>query len=98
MISNGDCDADRYRGRLRSVRARGYNVQGRQTVDPSWNKATSNNIDIYCNSLLIATVANIPGFYTDHIGGRGKGTYTYKVCEGGTENSNQVTVRLGGGG
>jgi hypothetical protein len=72
-------------------------VQGRQTVDLSWNAATSNNIYIYCNSLLIATVPNIPGFYTDHIGVRGKGIYTYKVCEGDTENSNQVTVRLGGG-
>ena len=78
--------------------ARGYKVRGRQTVDLSWNGATSNNIDIYCNSLLIATVPNIAGFYTDHIGVRGKGTYTYKVCEGDTENSSQVKVRLGSGG
>jgi hypothetical protein len=38
--------------------------------------------------VLIATVPNILGFYTDHIGVRGKGTYTYKVCEAGTQNSN----------
>jgi hypothetical protein len=78
--------------------ARGYKVQGQQRVDLSWNGATSNNIDIYRNNVLIATVSNIPGFYTDNIGARGKGTYTYRVCDTGTQHcSNQVTVRFGGG-
>jgi hypothetical protein len=78
--------------------ARGYKVQGQQRVDLSWNGATSNNIDIYRNNALVATVPNIPGFYTDQIGVRGKGTYTYRVCDAGTQNcSNQVTVRFGGG-
>ena len=45
-------------------------------MDLSWNGATSNNIDIYRNGVLITTVPNIPGFYTDNIGVRGKGTYT----------------------
>jgi hypothetical protein len=82
-----------------TLSARGYKVQGQQAVDLSWNGATSNNIDVYRNGVLIATVSNIPGFYTDHIGARGKGTYTYRVCEAGTQNcSNQVTVRFGGGG
>jgi len=78
--------------------ARGYKVQGQQRVDLSWNGATSNNIDIYRNGVLIATVPNTPGFYTDNIGARGKGTYTYRVCNAGTQNcSNQVTVKFGGG-
>src|SRR6266545_1162923 len=82
-----------------TLSARGYKVQGRQAVDLSWTGATSNSIDVYRNGVLIATVPNIPGFYTDHIGARGKGTYTYRVCEAGTQNcSNQVTVRFGGGG
>ena len=81
-----------------TLSARGYKVQGRQTVDLSWNGATSNNIDIYRNGVLIASAPNIPGFYTDHIGTRGKGTYTYRVCEAGTQNcSNEATVRFGGG-
>src|SRR6266498_1028014 len=81
-----------------TLSARGYKVQGQQAVDLSWNGATSNNIDVYRNGVLIATVPNIPGFYTDHIGTRGKGTYTYRVCDAGTQNcSNQVTVRFGGG-
>ena len=79
--------------------ARGYKVQGQQRVDLSWNGATSNSIDIYRNNVLIATVSNIPGFYTDTIGARGKGTYTYRVCDTGTQHcSNQVTVKFGGGG
>jgi hypothetical protein len=73
-------------------------VRGRQIVDLSWNGATSNNIDIYRNGALIATVPNIPGFYTDQIGVRGKGTYTYSVCDAGTQDcSNQVMVKFGGG-
>jgi serine protease len=74
-------------------------VQGKQTVDLTWTGGTSSNVDIYRNGVLIATVPNIPGFYTDHIGARSRGTYTYKVCDAGTQNcSNQVTVRFGGGG
>ena len=82
-----------------TLSARGYKVQGQQRVDLSWNGASSNNIDVYRNGVLIVTVPNIPGFYTDNIGVRGKGTYTYRVCGAGTQNcSNQVTVRFGGGG
>lgn len=74
-------------------------MQGRQAVDLSWTGATSNNIDVYRDTVLIAMVPNIPGFYTDHIGVRGSGRYTYKVCEAGSQNcSNEVTVRFGGGG
>jgi hypothetical protein len=81
-----------------TLSGRGYKVQGQQRVDLSWNGATSNTIDIYRNNVLIASVSNIPGFYTDNIGARGKGTYTYRVCGAGTQNcSNQVTVRFGGG-
>src|SRR5262249_16050304 len=82
-----------------TLSARGYNVQGQHRVDLSCNGATSNNIDIYRNGVLITTVPNVPGFYTDNIGARGKGTYTYRVCGAGTQNcSNQVTVKFGGGG
>jgi Zinc carboxypeptidase len=81
-----------------TLSARGYKVQGQQRVDLSWNGASSNNIDIYRNGVLVATVPNIPGFYTDNIGARGKGTYIYRVCGAGTQNcSNQATVRFGGG-
>jgi len=81
-----------------TLQARGYKVHGLQTVDLFWNGVTSANVDIYRNGVLIATVLNDGGFYTDHIGRNGRGTYTYRVCEAGTGNcSNQVTVRFGGG-
>jgi len=81
-----------------TLNARSYKVQGRQTVDLSWNGATSNNIDIYRNGVLFVFVPSVPALYTDHIGARGKGTYLYRVCDTGTQNcSNQVTVRFGGG-
>jgi hypothetical protein len=82
-----------------TLSARGYKVHGRQRVDLSWNGATSNTIDVYRNGVLIATVSKIPGFYTDNIGARGKGTYIYRFCNAGTQNcSSQVPVKFGGGG
>ena len=75
-----------------TLTARGYKVRGRQTVDLSWSGATSNNVDIYRNNVRIITTAN-DGLYTDSIGGRGHATYTYRVCNAGTQAcSNQVTV------
>jgi hypothetical protein len=66
-------------------------------VDLFWNGATSANIDIYRNGVLIATVLNNGGFYTDYINRNGRGTYTYTVCEAGTGNcSDEVTVSFGG--
>jgi serine protease len=67
-------------------------VQGRHTVDLSWSGATTPNVDVYRNSVLITNTLN-DGFYTDSIGGRGHATYTYQVCEEGTNTcSNQATV------
>jgi hypothetical protein len=41
---------------------------------------------------LIATPTN-DGFYTDRIGGRGRGSFRYQVCNTGTQTcSNQATV------
>ena len=72
-------------------------VQGRHTVDLSWNGAASAYIDIYRDGGVIATVPN-NGAYKDFIGVRGGNIrYIYKVCDAGTQNcSNQVTVRFGG--
>jgi hypothetical protein len=85
---NSDPDSEPTPKQITLSAARGYKVQGQQAVDFSWNGATSNNIDICHNGALVPTVPKIPGFYTDHIGVRGKGAYTYKVSEGGTQNSN----------
>jgi len=81
-----------------TLHARGYKVHGLQTVDLFWSGPSSGNIDIYRNGVLIVTVPNQGGFYTDNINRNGKGTYVYRVCDAGTQNcSNQVTVKFGGG-
>ena len=72
--------------------ARGYKVQGRHAVDLSWSGAAGSNVDIYRNGVVVGTTGN-DGFYTDSPGGRGHATYTYKVCQAGSQTcSNQVTV------
>ena len=61
-------------------------------MDLSWSGATSSNVDVYRNNVRIVTTAN-DGFYTDPIGRRGHGTYTYQVCNQGNQTcSNQATV------
>jgi hypothetical protein len=75
-----------------TLSARGYKVQGRQTVDLSWSGATSSNVDVHRSGVVIARTPN-DGFYTDSIGGRGHGSYTYRVYEAGTTTcSNDATV------
>jgi serine protease len=68
-------------------------VHGIDTANLSWSGATSANVDIYRNGLLIATVPSTPGSYTDSTGQKGHGTFTYQVCNQGTQTcSNQATV------
>jgi len=75
-----------------TLSAGGYKVHGRQTVDLSWMGATSGNVDIYRNGVMIVTTLN-DGFYTDSPDGRGHATYTYQVCNAGSQTcSNQATV------
>jgi hypothetical protein len=76
-----------------TLTASGRKVHGIDTVDLVWHEAPSTNVDIYRNGVIIATVPNTPSSYTDSTGQRGHATFTYKVCEAGTQNcSNQVTV------
>jgi len=78
-----------------TLAANGHKVHGFDTVDLSWSGATSSMVDIYRNGVVIATVPSAPGSYTDNTGQKGRATFTYKVCEAGTQNcSNQVTVRF----
>ena len=75
-----------------TLSARGYKVQGQRRVDLSWSGATSSNVDVYRNGGVIVTTGN-DGFYTDPVGGHGHATFTYQVCNAGTNTcSNQATV------
>jgi subtilisin family serine protease len=70
----------------------GYKVKGVQHADLTWSGATSTDVDVYRNGSRIATTVN-DGAYTDNIGDKGGGSYTYAVCEAGTSTcSNEATA------
>jgi hypothetical protein len=75
-----------------TLSATGHKVGGINTVRLTWSGATSANIDVYRNSVLITTVPNT-GTYSDSTGDTGRARYTYHVCAAGTQTcSNDVTV------
>ncbi len=49
-------------------------------------------VDVFRNGAFITNVRN-DGSFTDRIGGSGPGTFTYQVCNRGTQTcSNEATV------
>ncbi|MEX2183071.1 MAG: S8 family serine peptidase [Chloroflexota bacterium] len=64
-----------------SVRA--YKIKGVRYADLTWSPSGSGNVDVYRNGAKVTTTQN-DGFHTDPVGGRGAGTYTFKVCLAGT--------------
>jgi PKD repeat protein len=75
-----------------TLQATGYKVKGRQQVDLTWSGATGTSVNVFRNGTSIATTAN-DGAYTDAIGAKGGGSYTYRVCQAGTSTcSGNVTV------
>lgn len=69
-----------------------YKVRGSLYADLTWSGATSDNVDIYRDGVLITTTTN-DGFETDATGQKGGGNATYQVCEEGTTTcSNEVAV------
>src|SRR5215475_10435382 len=76
------------------LQASGRKVGGIDTSRLTWSGATSNNIDVYRDGVVIATVPNT-GTYTDSTGTTGRARFTYKVCEAGSQTcSNEVTLRF----
>jgi len=77
-----------------TLTALGRKVGGINTVRLRWSGATSNQVDIYRDDVVIVTTAN-DGSYIDSTGDTGRAQYTYKVCEAGTQTcSNEVRVRF----
>ena len=75
-----------------SLSARGYKTRGVRAVDLTWSGATT-SVDVYRNNVRILTGTANDGFQTDNIGGKGAGTFTYRVCNTGTSTcSNNSTV------
>lgn len=77
-----------------TLRAQKEKVQGTNTVRLSWSGATSENIDLYRNGVVVATTAN-DGSYDDFTGDTGRAEYSYMVCEAATSTcSMDVVVRF----
>jgi len=75
-----------------SLKASGRKLGGTNTVRLTWSGATSSNIDVFRDGMLVATVPNT-GADTDSTGETGRARYTYDVCEAGTSTcSNDATV------
>jgi hypothetical protein len=69
-------------------------VEGINTVRLTWSGATSTDIDVYRDAVLIVTTAN-DGSYTDSTGDTGRARYMYRVCEAGTSTcSNNARARF----
>ena len=74
-----------------SVAARQNN--GRWFADLTWTGTTGPRVDIYRNSALRRGGVRDRGSFSDALGRRPSGTYTYEVCEAGTTDcSNEASV------
>jgi PQQ enzyme repeat len=77
-----------------TLRAQGKKVGGINTSRLKWRGATSANVDVNRDGVVIATTPN-DGLYDDSTGTTGQASFMYKVCEAGTQNcSNTVTVNF----
>src|SRR5438105_2516660 len=75
-----------------TLSARKKKINGINSARLTWSGATSANVDVYRNDVLIATTPN-DGQYSDSTGDTGQAQYVYRVCEAGTGTcSNDVTV------
>ena len=75
-----------------TLSAVGRKVNGINTARLTWTGATSNQVDVFRNNVLITTTPN-DGRYDDSTGDTGRARYTYKVCEASTQTcSNNVRV------
>ncbi|NVK88313.1 MAG: S8 family serine peptidase [Gammaproteobacteria bacterium] len=63
--------------------ASGYKIRGRHHIDLTWSGAAGTSVDIFQNGSLLTTTAN-DGAYTVATSNRGGASYTFRVCEAGT--------------
>jgi hypothetical protein len=98
-VVNGRVDIGSFEVQLQTVviqlQASGRKVGGINTVRLTWSGATSTNVDVYRDNMLLVTTAN-DGSYRDSTGDTGRARYTYRVCEAGTQtcsNNARVTFR-----
>ena len=72
----------------------GFKVKGVRNVDLTWTPTGGGTMDVYLGSSIVATTPN-DGAHTYDIGGKGAGSFTFKVClTGTTVCSNTSTVNF----
>ena len=72
--------------------ALGSVAKNKRAIDLSWSGSSASQVDVYRNGSVIATTAN-DGAYTDSVSARKSATYTYRICEAGTQTcSNDASV------
>ena len=69
----------------------GRKVKRQQKADLRWSGGSWPAVDIYRNGTRRATVANT-GSYTDSIGGKAGGLYTYYICNSTTTDCSNTVV------
>jgi aqualysin 1 len=75
-----------------TLAAGGYKVKRVMYADLTWAGAAGTHVDVYRNGTIVVTTDN-DGAHTDKIGNVGGSSYTYRVCEAGTNScSNSATV------
>jgi subtilisin family serine protease len=73
--------------------ARGYKVKGRQQVDLTWSGATTSPVAVYRNGSFLWNTGN-DGSVTDPIGIKGGGSWSYRLCETGSNTTCSSTVTV----
>lgn len=70
-----------------------YKVRGLNHADITWTGNSSSEVDVYRDGQRITTTNGAT--FTDETGSRGSPTYSYQVCEAGTDTcSEEVDVRF----
>ncbi|WLQ52506.1 S8 family serine peptidase [Streptomyces poriferorum] len=67
------------------MKAVGSRWLGLRSAALTWNGATTEKVEVVRDGKVVATVPNT-GRYTDRIAGRGRPSYTYRLCDVGTRH------------
>lgn len=75
-----------------TLTVRAYKVKGDRRADLTWSNLSATSASVYRNNSRVYSGSN-GGKYTDPIGGKGAGTFSYRVCDGtNTTCTNTVSV------
>ena len=73
----------------------GFKVKGVRNVNLTWTPTGGGTMDVYLGSSIVVDVTPNDGAHTYVIGGKGAGSFTFKVCQTGTTVcSNTSTVNF----